>query len=47
MENVWQTHRTSLIALGVALVALLSTVIVVPETQDEGALGRWCPGSAP
>lgn len=34
MENVWQTHRTSLIALGVALVALLSTVIVVPETQQ-------------
>ena len=34
MDTFWQTHRTSLIALGVAIVALLSTVIVVPETQQ-------------
>jgi membrane protease subunit HflC len=34
METFWQTHRTSLIAVAVAVVALLSTVIVVPETQQ-------------
>ena len=34
MENFWQTHRTSMIALAVAAVALFSTVIVVPETQQ-------------
>jgi len=34
METLWETHRTSLIALAAALVALLSTVIVVPETQQ-------------
>ena len=34
METFWQTHRTSLIAVAVAVVALLSTVIVIPETQQ-------------
>ena len=34
METFWQTHRTSLIAVAIALVAMLSTVIVVPETQQ-------------
>ena len=34
METFWQTHRTSLIAVAAALVAVLSTLIVVPETQQ-------------
>lgn len=34
METLWETHRTSLIALAAALAVLLSTVIVVPETQQ-------------
>ena len=34
METIWETHRTSLIALAAALAILLSTVIVVPETQQ-------------
>ena len=34
MESVWQNHKMSLIALGVLIVAALSTVIVVPETQQ-------------
>lgn len=34
MENVWQTHKNSLIALAAGLIVLLSTVIVVPETQQ-------------
>jgi membrane protease subunit HflC len=34
MESVWQNHKMSLIALAVLVVAALSTVIVVPETQQ-------------
>ena len=34
MESVWQNHKMSLIALAVFVVAALSTVIVVPETQQ-------------
>jgi membrane protease subunit HflC len=34
MENLWQTHRTSLIALAAGLAILLSTLIVVPEVQQ-------------
>lgn len=34
MENVWQTHKNSLVALAAGLIVLLSTVIVVPETQQ-------------
>jgi membrane protease subunit HflC len=34
MESFWQTHRTSLTAVAIAVVAILSTVIVVPETQQ-------------
>lgn len=34
METFWQTHRTSLIAVAAALAVLLSTIIVVPETQQ-------------
>ena len=34
MENFWETHRTSLIAIAVALVALWSSVVVVPETEE-------------
>lgn len=31
---MWEQHKTSIIAVGVALVALLSTVVIVPETQQ-------------
>ncbi len=34
MEAVWQTHKTSIIAVLTALAVLLSTIIVVPETQQ-------------
>ncbi len=34
MNTFWQTHRTSVIAVAIAVIALLSTVIVVPETQE-------------
>ena len=34
MESVWQNHKMSLIALAVLVVAVLSTLIVVPETQQ-------------
>jgi membrane protease subunit HflC len=34
METFWETHKTSLIAVAVALVAALSTLVVVPETQE-------------
>ena len=33
MESFWETHKTSLIAVLVALVALWSSVVVVPETE--------------
>lgn len=32
--SIWQTHKPSLIALGILLVAVLSTVIIVPETKQ-------------
>lgn len=32
--SFWQTHKPSLIALGLLVVALLSTVIIVPETKQ-------------
>jgi modulator of FtsH protease HflC len=31
---MWEQHKNSIIAVGVALVALLSTVVIVPETQQ-------------
>lgn len=31
---MWEQHKTSIIAAGVALVALLSTVVIIPETQQ-------------
>lgn len=34
MEAVWETHKSTIIALGVLLVAAFSTLIVVPETQQ-------------
>jgi membrane protease subunit HflC len=34
METFWETHKTSLIAAAVALVALLSSMVVVPETEE-------------
>jgi modulator of FtsH protease HflC len=34
MERVWETHKTSLIAVAVALAALLSSIVVVPETDQ-------------
>jgi modulator of FtsH protease HflC len=34
MESVFETHRNSLIAIAVALVAVLSAVVVVPETEE-------------
>ncbi|KLE34590.1 protease modulator HflC [Aurantiacibacter luteus] len=34
MDRFWQTHRMSVIAVAALLVALLSTVVIVPETQQ-------------
>jgi membrane protease subunit HflC len=34
MENLWQDHKLSIIAVAVALAALLSSMFVVPETQQ-------------
>ncbi len=34
MGNFWKDHKSSIIAVGIALVALFSTIIVVPETQQ-------------
>ena len=34
METVWANHKLTIIALAVLVVALLSSVIVVPETQQ-------------
>jgi membrane protease subunit HflC len=34
LANLWQDHKASLVALGVALVALASSVVVVPETEQ-------------
>lgn len=34
MNRIWQDHRGSLIALGVVLVALLSSIVIVPETHQ-------------
>ena len=34
MENFFETHRNSLIAVAVALVAMLSSIVVVPETEE-------------
>ena len=34
MEAIWQTHKATIIAIAVLIVAALSTLIVVPETQQ-------------
>ncbi|QUL36856.1 protease modulator HflC [Erythrobacter sp. JK5] len=34
MENIWQTYRIAIIAVGVAIVGLLSFLYVVPETHQ-------------
>jgi modulator of FtsH protease HflC len=34
METFWETHKTSLIAILVALVAAWSSMVVVPETEE-------------
>jgi membrane protease subunit HflC len=34
VETIWQNHKLSIIAVVVAAIALLSTVIVVPETEQ-------------
>ena len=34
MERIWENHKLSLVALAVVLAVLLSSVIVVPETQQ-------------
>lgn len=34
MEGFWETHKVSIVAVVVALVALWSSVVVVPETQE-------------
>ncbi|WP_336985606.1 protease modulator HflC [Altererythrobacter aquiaggeris] len=34
MTNLWRDHKTSVIAVGVALIAALSCIIIVPETQQ-------------
>lgn len=34
MENIWQNFRLPIIAIGVAVVAALSTIVIVPETHQ-------------
>ena len=34
MQSIWQNHRMAVIAIIVALFALLSTVVIVPETHQ-------------
>lgn len=34
MQAIWETHKATIIAVAVLLVAALSTLIVVPETQQ-------------
>jgi membrane protease subunit HflC len=34
MESIWHNHRTSLIALAIAVVVAFMTVIIVPETKE-------------
>ena len=34
MERIWENYKLPLIALAVIVVALMSSVIVVPETQQ-------------
>ncbi len=34
MTRIWQDHKGSVIALGVALLALLSSIVIVPETHQ-------------
>ena len=34
METVWQNHKASIIAIAVLVIAALSSIIVVPETQQ-------------
>lgn len=34
MENLWQEYKTAWIAIGVALIALMSSTIVVPEDEQ-------------
>ena len=34
MENVWENHKLTIIAVAALIIALLSSVIVVPETQQ-------------
>ncbi|WP_095012092.1 protease modulator HflC [Tsuneonella mangrovi] len=34
MEQIWQTHKASIIAVGVAILALLMCFTVVPETEE-------------
>lgn len=34
LGSVWQNHKASLVALGIALVVLLSSVVIVPETEQ-------------
>lgn len=34
MSNIWNNHKGSVIAVGVALLALLASVVIVPETHQ-------------
>ena len=34
METLWETYRTTIVAVALALVALWSSMVVVPETQE-------------
>lgn len=34
MQAIWETHKATIIAVGVLIAAALSTLIVVPETQQ-------------
>lgn len=34
MTRIWQDHKGSVIALGIAILALLSSIVIVPETHQ-------------
>ena len=34
MNDIWQNHKASVIAVGLLLIAALSTIVIIPETQQ-------------
>ena len=40
METFWQNHRLSIVALAALAVALMSSIVIVPETQQAVEIGR-------